>query len=66
MKEELTADMQYDFWGDKMTREQYMTICAQGAMNNGMSKKDACDKFGITEKFFDENFDIALKIIIED
>ena len=65
MAEELTSLMQYEFWSNKMSKQQYMTIAAQGAINQGMSKKDACRKFGVTEKFFDENFEKALQIIID-
>ena len=66
MKEELTAEMHYDFWSDKMTREQFMTIAVRGAMNKGESKTEACKRFGITEEFYDKNFPSIFKIISED
>ena len=59
MKDELTAEMHYDFFADSVPHDLFMVFAASGAIARGASKKEACQKYGITEEFYDNNLDKA-------
>ena len=59
MKDELTAEMHYEFFADFVPHDLFMVFAASGAIARGASKKEACQKYGITEEFYDQNLEKA-------
>lgn len=59
-KEELTTLMHYDFLCNEMSVEDIKIYGVFGAMKGGLSKKEALNKYGISEQLYDENIERVL------
>lgn len=58
--EELTTDMHSEFLGEEIPRLDLYIMGVYGAMQRGLSKKDALAKYGISENVYDTNVDRVL------
>ena len=47
-KEELTTAMHAELMEGEMTREELAIWAVKGAMNRGLSKEEACKRYGFT------------------
>ncbi len=47
-KEELTTAMHAELMDGEMTREELAIWAVKGAMNRGLSKEEACERYGFT------------------
>lgn len=61
MKDELTTEMHWEFMADEMTREDFLVIAVRGAMNRGATKAEALKKYGLSEEYFDANYERVMK-----
>jgi hypothetical protein len=59
-KDELTTLMHYDFLCEEMLVEDIKIYGVFGAMKGGLSKKEALNKYGISEQLYDENIERVL------
>lgn len=59
-KDELTTLMHYDFLCKEMSVEDIKIYGVFGAMKGGLSKKEALNKYGISEQLYDENIERVL------
>ena len=55
MPDELTTEMHWEFMQGEMSQEDFLVMAVVGAMKRGASKADALKKFGLSERYFDEN-----------
>lgn len=60
MKEELTTAMHEDFIGIEVPHDDLQVMAVYGAINRGVSKKEALKKYHISEKHYDDNIDRVL------
>lgn len=61
MQDELTTEMHWEFMQDEMTREDFLVMAVVGAMNRGATKAEALKKYGITEEFYEANYERVMK-----
>ena len=61
MKDDLTTEMHWEFLEGKMPREDFLVMAVVGAMNRGASKADALKKYGLLERYFDENVERVMR-----
>lgn len=57
MKDELTTEMHWEFMADEMSREDFLVMAVVGAMNRGATKSEALKKYGLSEEYYDENYE---------
>ena len=60
MKEELTAEMHYDFMKRDVSRFDFKVFAVEGDIRQGKSKEEACKRRGITVEEFDANIERVL------
>ena len=60
MKEEFTTAMHEELIGTEMSHFDLMVFAAAGAMDRGLSKAQALEKYGLTEQEFDDNIERVL------
>lgn len=61
MKDELTTEMHWEFMANEMTREDFLVMAVVGAMNRGATKVEALKKYGLSEEYFDANYERVMK-----
>ena len=61
MQEELTTEMHWEFMQCEVPREDFMLMAVVGAMNRGATKADALKEHGLSEEYFDENYERVMK-----
>ena len=57
----MTAEMHWEFLEGGMTQEDFLVMAVVGAMNRGASKADAQKKYGLLERYFDENVERVMR-----
>ncbi len=60
MAEELTTEMHYEFVDDSISKFDFTVLAMKGAINRGLSKKEALAKYQMTEREYDENIERCL------
>ena len=60
MNDELTTLMHYEFFEDEYTKEEFLCLGVYGAIQGGMKKEDALKKYGIEERFYNQNIERIL------
>ena len=58
--EELTTAMHEELIGDEIPHFDLMVLSVYGAIKRGVSKQEALEKYGISEKEYNENIERAL------
>ena len=53
--------MHWEFLEGGMTQEDFLVMAVVGAMNRGASKADAQKKYGLLERYFDENVERVMR-----
>lgn len=62
LPDELTTEMHAEFMEGEMTAYE-MRICGvYGAMGRGLTKKEALERYELTEKEYDDNIDRVLSL----
>ncbi len=61
-EDELTTEMHAEFMEGEMTPYEMRVCGVYGAMGRGWSKKEALERYGLTEKEYDDNIDRVLKL----
>lgn len=56
MKEEFTTKMHEELIGKEICHADLKIMGVFGAIKRGISIKDACDKYGMTVKFYNDNY----------
>lgn len=60
MAEELTTAMHSEFMEGEISRFDLNVMAVYGAMKRGLSKKEALEKYSMSEKTYDSNIDRVL------
>lgn len=55
-KEELTTAMHAELMEGEMTREELTIWAVKGAMRRGLSKEEACERYGYTVSEWEEKY----------
>ena len=61
MQDELTTEMHWEFIENEMTQEDFLVMAVVGAMNRGATKAEALKKHGLSEEYFDANYERVMK-----
>lgn len=61
--EELTTAMHAEFIGDEIPPRDLDVMGVIGAMNRGLTKKQALEKYKMTEEYFDKNRERVLSAL---
>ncbi len=61
MQDEFTTEMHWEMMHDDMTREDFLVMAVRGAMNRGVTKAEALKKYGLSEEYFDANYERVMK-----
>lgn len=61
MKEELTTAMHEEFIGKDIPHDDLQVMGVYGAINRGLTKKQALAKYEMSEAFYDDNIERVLR-----